>query len=85
MTSQVTTKRAKPLVSSMLTSDTDALRGVSIWPGNLIFTERVRGLPLSPSSFSPSLAEQRPTYLHAKPETSLPAQPSSGSSGSEFR
>ena len=69
----------------MVTSETEALRGVSIWPGNFIFTERVRGLPLSPSSFSPSLAEQRPTYRHAKPETILPAQPSSGSSGAEFR
>ena len=32
-----------------------------------------------------AVVAQRPTYRHAKPETILPAQPSSGSSGSEFR
>ncbi len=35
------------------------------------FTERV-SLPLSPSSFSPSLAEQRPTYSPRKARDDLP-------------
>ena len=45
MTSQVITKRVRPLSSSMLTSVTEAFSGVSTWPGKRICTDFFSGLP----------------------------------------